>query len=128
MADICKYCANEPGCAHTGGAAEDCSGFAPVFDPIVQAVKTYGAEAQKWVLIGEIGELLDAVADHRRGRCGVDHIAEEIADVMICLHQLYMIYECKGAVNRWMLKKVQRLGLNLAKKEIQKSECKDQHA
>ena len=124
---ICKSCTMEPLCKYTDGELEDCSGFAPEFDPLSQAVKTYGAEAQTWVLVGEIGELLDAIADHKRGRCDVNHIAEEIADVMICLHQLYMIYECKGSVNRWMHKKIHRLAVNLSK-EIQKNECENQHA
>ena len=70
---------------------------------------TYGAENQKWVFMGECGELFDAMADERRGRCGVDHIAEEIADVEIMLEQLKIIYQCHGAVKYWREAKLKRL-------------------
>lgn len=80
---------------------------------LAAAVDTFGAENQKWVFMGECGELFDAMADHRRGRCGVDHVAEEIADVEIMLEQLKMIYGCHDAVRVWRRKKLKRLWLRL---------------
>lgn len=76
-------------------------------------METYGADAQKWVFVGECGELLDAISDHMRGRCDVDHVAEEIADVEIMLEQLKIIYQCRDAVRAWRRKKLKRLWLKL---------------
>lgn len=78
-------------------------------DVCTLAVNTYGADAQEWVFVGEIGELLDALADYKRGRCGVDHIAEEIADVEITLEQIKIIYDCRDAVSEWQHKHLDKL-------------------
>ena len=73
----------------------------------------FGTAAQEWVLIGEVGELLTAMADHKRGRDTVDHIAEETADVEIMLAQLKIIHQCHDAVKAWRRKKLKRLWLRL---------------
>ena len=80
---------------------------------LADAVETYGAENQLWVFVGECGELVDAMSDYRRGRCDVDHVAEEIADVEIMLDQLMIIYQCRDAVKAWRRKKLKRLWLRL---------------
>lgn len=80
---------------------------------LADAVETYGAENQKWVFMGECGELFDAMSDYRRGRCEVDHVAEEIADVEIMLDQLMIIYGCRDAVKAWRRKKLKRLWMRL---------------
>lgn len=74
-----------------------------------QAVETFGVDHQLWVFVGEVAELLDDVADYKRGRCTVDDIAEEIADVEIMLEQLKVIYQCYGAVAYWRQAKTERL-------------------
>ena len=74
-----------------------------------RAVNTFGMNAQEWVFVGEVGELLDDIADYKRGRCSVDDIAEEIADVEITLEQLKEIYQCHGAVAYWKQIKTERL-------------------
>lgn len=78
-------------------------------DIYAQAVAAFGEEHQLWVFVGEVAELLDDIADYKRGRCTVDDIAEEIADVEIMLEQLKIIYKCFGAVNYWRQAKVERL-------------------
>lgn len=80
---------------------------------LTEAVSTYGADAQEWVFVGEVGELLDAIADHKRGRATRDNIAEEIADVEIMLEQMKIIYKIKGSVSFWRYKKIARLAENL---------------
>lgn len=80
---------------------------------LTAAVDTYGAEKKEWVLVGEIGELLTAIADQKRGRDTVDHIAEETADVEIMLSQLKIIHKCHDAVKAWRRKKLKRLWLRL---------------
>ena len=42
--------------------------------------------------IEEFSELIVALQHHRRGRCGKATVAEEIADCMIMLEQLKLIY------------------------------------
>lgn len=82
-------------------------------DVLLQLIRAKGAAHQEWVFVGEAGELLDAVADFKRGRCDTDHIAEEIADVEIMLEQLKIIYQCHGAVAYWRQKKIERLAKKL---------------
>lgn len=82
-------------------------------DVLTEAVSTHGADAQEWVFVGEVGELLDAIADHKRGRCDTNHIAEEIADVEIMLEQLKIIYQCHCAVKYWREAKLKRLAKKL---------------
>lgn len=83
---------------------------------LAAAVDTFGAENQEWVLVGEIGELLTAMADQKRGRDTVDHIAEETADVEIMLEQLKIIHQCRVAVRAWRRKKLTRLWLRISRK------------
>ena len=82
-------------------------------DVLMQLIQRKGADHQEWVFVGEAGELLDAVADFKRGRCDTDHIAEEIADVEIMLEQLKIIYQCHGAVKYWREAKLKRLAKKL---------------
>lgn len=53
-----------------------------------QAIKTYGYNAQRLMLIEEIGELLNAIAKLPRGRASVDDVIEELADVSIMINQM----------------------------------------
>ena len=76
---------------------------------LFRSVETFGVDHQLWVFVGEVAELLDDVADYKRGRCTVDDIAEEIADVEIMLEQLKVIYQCYGAVAYWRQAKTERL-------------------
>ena len=78
-------------------------------DVLMQLIQRKGADHQEWVFVGEAGELLDAVADFKRGRCDTDHIAEEIADVEIMLEQLKIIYDAHEAVDAAMELKIKRL-------------------
>lgn len=73
------------------------------------AVATYGREKQEWVFVGEVGELLDAVADFKRGRCGKDHVAEEIADVAVMLQQMTIVFCCEDELDEALEFKLVRL-------------------
>ena len=53
-----------------------------------KALKTYGFASQKWVLIEECGELIDAFAKAERGRAETEHLLEELADVSIMVGQM----------------------------------------
>lgn len=74
-----------------------------------RALDLYGVEHQKLKLIEEIGELQAELCRMQDGRSDLDRIAEEMADVLICLDQLRMGLQCGGAVQAWRLRKVERL-------------------
>lgn len=88
---------------------------------LTEAVSTHGADAQEWVFVGEVGELLDAIADQKRGRATRDNIAEEIADVEIMLEQMKIIYKIEGTVNHWRQRKIMRLAENLQRGEAERT-------
>lgn len=75
---------------------------------LAKAVSKYGIEAQANLAIEEMGELIVAINHHRRGRAGMDAVQEEIADVMIAMKQLAMIYGELG-VDKFIEQKTQRL-------------------
>lgn len=57
-----------------------------------QALNQYGLEAQKWVLIEECGELLNALAKLKRDRTNKDDVINELADVHIMVEQMAYYY------------------------------------
>jgi hypothetical protein len=112
---ICTTCANKPLCKERSFSMAKCSDYDPVFNAIETAVNTYGIEKQLTVLYGEIGELMTAVADYRRGRDTIDHIAEEMADVLICCKQIMYAFGIRRRdVLLWETGKLRRLALRLA--------------
>jgi len=117
---ICDTCANAPLCRQRSFSMAKCSDYDPVFNAIETAVNTYGIEKQLTVFYGEIGELMTAVADHRRGRDTTDHIAEEMADVLICCKQIMYAFGIpRRDVLLWQERKLRRLALKLAEREAQ---------
>lgn len=82
---------------------------------LLKAISVYGAVAQTDMAIEEMGELIVAINHYRRGRVGMDAVKEEIADVMIAMKQLAMIYGESG-VEIFIEKKMQRLEQRLKDK------------
>lgn len=117
---ICSSCSHRPLCRDVTPAMAKCSSFDPVFNAVESAVKTYGIEKQLTVFYGEVGELMTAVADCRRGRDTSDHVAEEMADVLICCKQvMYALGVTRRDVLQWQDHKLRRLALRLAEQEAQ---------
>ena len=56
-----------------------------------KAIRTWGIEAQRNMAFEEIGELLVALAQDRRGRTTKEEIITELADVTIMCEQLATI-------------------------------------
>lgn len=83
-------------------------------DIFALAINEYGEKTQEDIAIEECGELICAISHKHRGR--EHNIAEEIADVEICLEQLKMINGCHGEVSRIRQKKVLRLLRNILNK------------
>lgn len=79
-----------------------------------KAVDIYGTDAQIWMAIEEMAELLNALAKHRRDRVSREDICEEIADVSIMMIQLAYIFGVED-VNDYLEQKIDRLERRLAK-------------
>lgn len=78
-----------------------------------QALDTYGAEAQTLMVFEEMSELQKALCKHARGKDNRENIAEEIADVLIMLDQMMLLYSCKESVKRYRDEKIKRLAERL---------------
>lgn len=72
------------------------------------ALMLFGYDKQIELAIEEMGELLVAINHHKRGRCSVEAVREEIADVKIAMDQLAMIYGEEG-VSEFEKNKLERL-------------------
>lgn len=73
-----------------------------------KAVSAWGIVAQTDLAIEEMGELIVAINHYRRGRVGIDAVQEEIADVLIAMHQMTMMYGANG-VKDIFNQKIERL-------------------
>ena len=62
-------------------------------DIIRNSISVYGEENQTTVCMEELAELIQAISKEKRGLHDKIHLAEEIADVEICLEMLKIIYE-----------------------------------
>jgi NTP pyrophosphatase (non-canonical NTP hydrolase) len=73
-----------------------------------KAVSEWGIVAQTDLAIEEMGELIVAINHYRRGRVGIDAVQEEIADVLIAMYQMAMMYGTNG-VESIFNQKIERL-------------------
>lgn len=87
------------------------------------ALMLFGYDKQIELAIEEMGELLVAINHHKRGRCSVEAVREEIADVKIAMDQLAMIYGEEG-VSEFEKKKLERLNERIIK-HLQKAMSKE---
>ena len=71
------------------------------------AIRANGETYQENIAIEECSELIQALCHKHRGR--PNNVAEEIADVEICLEQLKIINNCSDEVKRIHRQKVERL-------------------
>lgn len=77
-----------------------------------QAIQRWGNYAQVMQAIEEMGELIVALNQYRRGRVDIEDVQTEIADVMIMAKQLSMIFGV-DEVEKERLSKVKRLAERL---------------
>lgn len=73
------------------------------------ALTHYGAEPQKLMVMEEMSELQKELCKSSRGKDNRLHIAEEIADVLIVLEQMVILYDCAEQVQDWHKVKIARL-------------------
>ena len=81
-----------------------------------QAIDTYGVRTQKLMAIEEMSELTKEICKDFRGLLDREHLIEEMADVLIMLDQMLLMYKVSGEEVRLMrIKKVERLKERLEK-------------
>jgi NTP pyrophosphatase (non-canonical NTP hydrolase) len=75
-----------------------------------KAIETYGEDAQMIVAMEEMGELIQALSRYLVDK--PSNVEEEIADVLIMLNQLKLLFDNKE-IRKFYKKKLKRLEKNL---------------
>lgn len=90
--------------------------------PYEERVKTYtnalisfGEENQIFVAIEELSECQKELCKFLRGIGNADNLAEEMADAVIMLEQMRMIFGLDDMVENWMDRKIRKLDDSLRK-------------
>nr|DAS02362.1 MAG TPA: nucleoside triphosphate pyrophosphohydrolase [Bacteriophage sp.] len=90
--------------------------YQEVTDTYKQAIETYGVRAQKLMAIEEMSELTKEICKDFRGKLNREHLVEEMADVLITIEQLAIIYEISDvAIFDACYEKIERLKERLEK-------------
>ena len=75
-------------------------------DIIRKTIECYGTEKQSVVCMEECCELVQAISKELRGKSDKEHLAEEMADVLICMEMLKIMYHVTDdELNEWIKKK-----------------------
>lgn len=92
----------------------------PVNSYVVQrSIEHYGKDVQSTVCMEECAELIQAISKEKRGKSDKDHLAEEIADVIICIEMLKQIYNItEDEIYSWVINKQERT-IERIKKDVQ---------
>lgn len=83
------------------------------------AVEAYGEDPQMIVAIEELSELQKEITKVLRGTGDPEHLAEEIADALIMIDQLMIIFRNAEKVKGWKARKLVRLQSRIAGREDQ---------
>lgn len=72
-------------------------------------IDTFSEDAQKLMAIEEMSELIKEICKDFRGNTNKDAIKEEIADVLVMIEQLRIIYDIKlSDIHKVMNQKIER--------------------
>lgn len=74
-----------------------------------RAVEAYGKEHQLIICMEEMAELTKELTKNLRGRCNLQDISEEVADVEIMLEQVKVIFDLKEEISEAKEAKLLRL-------------------
>lgn len=91
-------------------------------ETIKQMIKWYGADEMKVICMEECAELIQAISKSLRGKPDSrDNLLEEMADVVICLRALKIMYDITPrALDKWIesktLRNAKRLKIEKGKK------------
>ena len=78
-----------------------------IIDTYKQAIETYGVRAQKLMAIEEMSELAKEICKDFRWELNQENLIEEMADVLIMLDQMLILYKISGEevglmrIKRW---------------------------
>lgn len=78
-----------------------------------RALETWGAYAQTAMVFEETAELQKELCKDMRGANNREHIAEEIADVLIMLDQMMLLHDCEAQTMEYKAEKLKRLRARL---------------
>ena len=79
-------------------------------DIIKRSIEHYGKDVQSTVCMEECAELIQAISKEKRGNSDKDHLAEEMADVIICIEMLKQIYNItEDEIYSWVITKQERI-------------------
>ena len=77
---------------------------------ISDSINHYGVNLQTTVCMEELAELIQAISQEKRGKSDKNHLAEEMADVLICIEILKQVYSVTNAeLQEWIDKKQGRI-------------------
>nr|DAZ56826.1 MAG TPA: nucleoside triphosphate pyrophosphohydrolase [Caudoviricetes sp.] len=88
-----------------------------------ESIEKYGKETQSIVCMEECSELIQAVSKLLRGKTdATDNLAEEMADVIICLHLLKEMYDITDEqLNEWIARKTARQSKRMQADDLEKA-------
>ena len=79
-------------------------------DIIKRSIEHYGKDVQSTVCMEECAELIQAISKEKRGKSDKENLAEEIADVIICIEMLKQIYNItEDEIYSWVINKQERI-------------------
>ena len=77
---------------------------------ISDSINHYGVNLQTTVCMEELTELIQAISKEKRGKSDKNHLAEEMADVLICIEILKQAYQISDYdIDNWIEKKQTRI-------------------
>ena len=89
---------------------------------VKRSIEHYGKDVQSTVCMEECAELIQAISKEKRGNSDKDHLAEEMADVIICIEMLKQIYNItEDEIYSWVITKQERT-IKRIKKDTQSTE------
>ena len=76
---------------------------------VKKSIEHYGKDVQSTVCMEECAELIQAISKEKRGKSDKENLAEEIADVIICIEMLKQIYNItEDEIYSWVITKQER--------------------
>ena len=86
---------------------------------VKKSIEHYGKDVQSTVCMEECAELIPAISKEKRGKSKKSNLAEEMADVIICIEMLKQIYNItEDEIYSWVINKQERI-IERIKKDAQ---------
>lgn len=64
---------------------------------LVKVIEYYGKDLQSVVCMEECSELIQCISKELRNKSDISHLSEEIADVLICIKMLQLMYDIQDS-------------------------------